>query len=337
MNMTLVRRFALELSITLSVYCVPSLPCRAADNDLAAAPRDAIPVIFDTDIGDDIDDTWALVMLLKSPQFDIKLITTTFGATDYRARLVAKLLMIAKRTEIPIGLGEGGRDGEKGSQWPWVQDFRLADYPGKIHRDGVGVVIDVIERSPQPVTVISIGPLQTMAAALERDPRIAPKAAFVGMHGSVRKGYDGGPVCAEYNVVKGAAVARKVLSAPWRQISITPLDTCGLVNLSGERFQALKNSRDPCVQALLENYRIWKGAKTVEEIGESTTLYDAAAVYLANPGRKPLSRSENLSIRVTDDGFTRIDAGGRKMSVATAWTDLDGFRDLLLNTLTGPR
>src|SRR5437762_12789661 len=54
-----------------------------------------IPVILDTDIGDDIDDTWALVMLLKSPQFDVKLITTTNGKQDYRVSLLAKLLMIA--------------------------------------------------------------------------------------------------------------------------------------------------------------------------------------------------------------------------------------------------
>jgi hypothetical protein len=35
------------------------------------------PVILDTDIGDDIDDTWALAMLLKSPELDLKFVTTT--------------------------------------------------------------------------------------------------------------------------------------------------------------------------------------------------------------------------------------------------------------------
>jgi len=32
-----------------------------------------IPVILDTDIGEDIDDTWALGLLLKCPEFDVKL------------------------------------------------------------------------------------------------------------------------------------------------------------------------------------------------------------------------------------------------------------------------
>ena len=64
-----------------------------------------IPVILDTDIGNDVDDVWALVMLLKSPEVDIRLITTGTNNTIYRARLVAKLLEIAERTDIPIGVG----------------------------------------------------------------------------------------------------------------------------------------------------------------------------------------------------------------------------------------
>ncbi|UCF42470.1 MAG: hypothetical protein JSV99_07655 [Planctomycetota bacterium] len=44
-------------------------------------PCKKMPVIFDTDIGDDIDDTWALALLLKSSEFDIKLVTTEVGDT----------------------------------------------------------------------------------------------------------------------------------------------------------------------------------------------------------------------------------------------------------------
>jgi inosine-uridine nucleoside N-ribohydrolase len=54
-----------------------------------------IPVILDTDIGSDIDDVWALVMLLNSPELDVKLILTANGDTVYRARIVAKLLEAA--------------------------------------------------------------------------------------------------------------------------------------------------------------------------------------------------------------------------------------------------
>ena len=42
-----------------------------------------IPVIVDTDIGHDVDDVWALAFLLRCPELDVKLITTTTGDTLY--------------------------------------------------------------------------------------------------------------------------------------------------------------------------------------------------------------------------------------------------------------
>jgi inosine-uridine nucleoside N-ribohydrolase len=316
----------------LSMLAIFALAGLSFAEDRVASPK--IPVILDTDIGDDIDDSWALVMLLKSPQFEVKLITTTFGKAEYRAKIIAKLLTAAHRTEIPIGLGEGGRGGT-GAQQPWVQDYKLSDYPGKIDPDGPAAIAQTIAKSPQPITVIAIGPPTTLAAALERYPEMAARASLAGMHGSVRKGYGGGKVSAEWNVRAVPAAARRVLSAPWRQITITPLDTCGLISLSGERFQTLKQCNDPLVQVLLENYRIWAKKDRLDQLKATTTLYDTVAVYLAYPGERPLVHLETLPIRVTNDGFTLIDPAGTKMSVATEWKDLDGYRDLLVKVLTG--
>jgi inosine-uridine nucleoside N-ribohydrolase len=294
------------------------------------------PVVLDTDIGDDFDDTWAISLLLRSPELDVKLITTTCGKAEYRAKIIARLLTIAGRTDIPVGLGEGGHNGTGGQQ-AWIEKYKLSDYPGKIHADGAGAIIDLIEGSKEPVTVIAIGPLHTLAAVLDRQKSIASKASLVGMIGSVRKGYDGKAPSAEYNVAANISAAQKVLTAPWRQISITPLDTCGTVNLSGERFEALKKSRDPLAQAVIENYRIWKNAKSAEEIHASSVLFDTAAIYLAFPGSRPFMKLEPLPISVTSDGFTRIDPKGTKMTVASEWHDLDGFRDLLLKRLCNPQ
>jgi inosine-uridine nucleoside N-ribohydrolase len=302
---------------------------------VAAQPTPAkTPVILDTDIGDDIDDTWALVMLLKSSDLDLKLVTTTCGKAEYRAKLIAKLLSIAGRDDIPIGLGEGGRDGG-GPQDAWVKDFKLSDYHGKVHRNAAAAIADLIESSREPVTVISIGPCHTVAAALKARPQIASKASFVGMHGSVFKGYGGGPVEAEYNVKCNVAAAQRVLSAPWKKVAITPLDTCGQVTLSGERFQKLVQSDDPLVKALLENYRIWAKKNRASELKSSSTLFDTVAIYLACPETTSLKR-QSLSISVSDDGITRVDKNGRPMSVATDWKDLDGFRDRLVEVLVKP-
>src|SRR3974377_591872 len=60
--------------------------------------RKKTPVLLDTDIGDDIDDTWALALLLKSPELDLKLVVTDFGNTVYRAKIAAPPPEIPRQT-----------------------------------------------------------------------------------------------------------------------------------------------------------------------------------------------------------------------------------------------
>lgn len=64
-----------------------------------------IPVIIDTDIGTDIDDSWAISYLLQKPSIDIKLILTESHDTPERTKLLAKFLTVIGRTDIPIGTG----------------------------------------------------------------------------------------------------------------------------------------------------------------------------------------------------------------------------------------
>jgi inosine-uridine nucleoside N-ribohydrolase len=297
-----------------------------------AAPSEPVSVILNTDIGDDIDDTWALVMLLKSPELDLRLVTTTHGKAAYRAKLICRILEVAGRTDVPVGLGAGGLDGS-GRQQAWVEAYDLKNYHGKIYNDGTQAIIDIVRGSSKPVTVISVGPSTTVAAALEKSPEIAARALFVGMQGAVRKGYDGGTVGPEYNVKENVPAARAALLAPWLETIITPLDTCGLVRLTGERFKRLAGSDDPLVRALLENYRIWAQKESVLNLTGSSVLFDTVAVYLALPGDKPRLRLEQLRINVKSNGLTVIDPAGAKMSVATAWSDLDGFEDYLVRVL----
>jgi len=295
---------------------------------------DRLPVILDTDIGDDIDDTWALVALLRSPELDLKLVTTTFGKAVYRAEIAAGILTIAGRTDVPIGLGGGGREGT-GGQAAWAGKMPLAAYKGRIHQDGVKALIDLVRSSPRPLTIISIGPSTTLAEALARDPGIADKAFFVGMQGSVHKGYDGGPVSPEWNVKGDVPAAQRALSAPWKRTLITPLDTCGLVRLKGGRFASLARSADLLVAALMENYRLWAKKAALADLAESSVLFDTVAVFLALPSRPDFLSFEDLPIAVDDQGFTRVDPSGRRMSAATAWKDLDGYADWLIRRLQG--
>lgn len=296
-------------------------------------PHRPIPVILDTDIGGDIDDTWALAMLLKSPELDLKLVSTCAGDTPYRARVAARLLQVAGRHDIPIGVGIQQKT-DAGPQAPWVSDYHLPQYPGPIIDDGVQAIIDTIMASPDPVTLICVGPLTNIAAALDREPRIAQRTRFVGMHGNIRKPF-GSATCAipEYNVKVDVPAALKVFAAPW-PMTITPLDTCGFVILKGAKYAAVQQCTDPLTSAVMDNYRIWcKSLKRDWADTRSSVLFDTAAVYLAFD--ESLAVMEELPLRIEADGLTAIHDSGRPVRCATEWKDLPAFEDLLVSRLIG--
>jgi inosine-uridine nucleoside N-ribohydrolase len=332
---------------TLTMFLV-TVGCGISNSVLPWSRSERIPVIFDTDIGGDIDDTWALALLVQSPEFDVKLVTTAVGDTKAKAKIVAKFLETVGRTDIPVGIGvQQSKDGHR--QKAWTQNYELSSYPGTVHEDGVQAIVDTIMNSAKPIKLIAVGPLPNVAAALEHEPRIAERAEFVGMHGSVRRGYGcSAKVDAEYNVRADAKAAQKVFTAPWK-MTITPLDTCGIVQLEGEKYQKVLHRGSPLTRALIENYRAWYKQGILDEHKDlseaevnkrvdqkvnssSTTLFDTVGIYLGMS--TDLVKIEKLGIRVTDDGYTRIDDSAKVISCATEWKDLDAFEDFLVERLT---
>jgi inosine-uridine nucleoside N-ribohydrolase len=326
----------------LAVFCCAAL---ASDGGMALGPVDQsypIPVAYVSDIGDDIDDTWALGFVLKCPELDLRLVVTDQGMTRYRGRLFGRFLEAAGRTDVPIALGPDVNLHGEGPIAEWIREYPLERYPGIVHEDGVQALIDLIMTSERSITVIAVGPVPTVAAALNREPRIAQRARFVGMHGSLRRGFgadaERGPV-AEYNVAADVGAIRTVFAAPW-PVTITPLDTCGRVYLDGELYQRVLRSPDPVARAIIENYRLWaphqEWVRDPVALLDSRTshLYDTVAVFLAFRGDG--LKIEELDIHVTDQGMTIQDPKGRRMRVATEWTDLQAFRELLVERLIGP-
>ncbi len=283
-----------------------------------------VPVILDTDIGDDIDDTWALAMMLNCPELDVRLVASDYGDTVYRAKLIARLLEVAGRAEIPVAVGERARDGG-GRQSAWVEGYDLGDYPGTVREDGVSAIIDTIMGSEEQMTVVCIGPIPNMGLAIEREPRIAENARFVGMHGNVagRRDDEGRPI-AEYNVHCAPGALRAVFNAPWQK-TITPLDTCATVQLTGERYAAVRDSGAPLARAVMENYRIWAQGSEHDPDRASSTLFDTVAVYLAYA--EDLLDMEVLGISVTEGGRFELDDNAPMVRAATAWKDLEAFED----------
>ncbi len=298
-------------------------------------PGKKIPVILDTDIGLDIDDTWALGLLLKCPELDVKLITTSSDNTTLKAKLVAKFLESVGRSHIPIGIGlEENR--KKGWMYPWVKDYNISQYPGTVHNNATEIICSTITNSIKPITLIAIGPLGTVAESLKLKPSIIDNSRFVGMHGSIRDGYWGsGQPHREYNVKKNIRACKDVFQAPWEK-TITPLDTCRDIVLSGALLERFMISDNLVVKSIKENIEIWK-KKIIPKLiltkkNQTSTLFDTVAVYLGFS--EDLLNIEELKIEVTDNGLTQISDNGNLIRCATSWKDLELFKELLVERLT---
>ena len=296
-----------------------------------AAP---VPVILDTDLGDDIDDTWALCQALGDPRMDVKLIVTASHNTPLKARLVGKILEKIGRTDIPLGIGKKTEDAAI-NQAAWLGDYTLDKYPGKVHEDGVGAMIDLIRSQPAGhFKLCAIGPLPNLEEALKRAPDIAEKTDVTLMAGSVRIGYNGKATPdPEWNVVCNIPAARAVFAAPWK-ITIAPLDVCGTLRLEWEEYLRVKNSGAPRARAVIENYDVWKHRGQYPADG-SSVLFDTTAIELLVSDS--LMAVETLNLAVDDKGMTVVDeAKGRPVRCAMGWRDEGAFKQALIGFLTRP-
>lgn len=295
-----------------------------------------IPVIFDTDIGNDVDDMWALQYLLNCPELDVKLITVEIDSSEERAKLVAKFLETVGRTEIPIGIGPN-RAG-KLNQHDWVAEYSLDSYRGELLDDAATAIMDMINSADEPITVIGVGPVPVVAEAVKKDPFICQNARFVGMHGSIYRGYGNSdtPV-PEYNVRAAPAALRTVFEGDW-ECSVTPLDTCGTFDLRGDAYKQFVACDKPGATAVMENYRIWLPAaswmkdKTMIK-DRSSTLFDIVAVTMAFS--EEWMQMETLPLEVDDKGMTLVnESDGRPVRCAIRWRDYDAYVDHVLERLT---
>ena len=292
-----------------------------------------IPIILDTDIGNDIDDTWALGMLLNSPEFDLKLVLTSTGDARYRARVAAGFLEACGRDDIPVGIGVSRADGSPETMHEYADSYRLEQYSGGIWEDGVGRALELIAAEPE-LTVIGIAPLTTLAELCRRDERAVARCCLSVMGGSIAKRHHGAAgAVAEYNIKLDVPAAQRTFRAPWREIRLTPLDHCGDIALSGADYRKVAESTAPIPRNILAQYALWRNHwKHDGPADASSILYDTAAVHLAYSGE--FTRLERLKLAVDDDGFTRISPEEREMLVAMEMTDPAAFQRRLVERLT---
>ncbi len=307
---------------SLSLWLVLLLTAISA---ACAQQQKVIPqkLIIDTDIGDDIDDAYALTLALHSPEFEIVGVTTAWGDTALRAQLAARLLAIAGANKIPVEPGVPTHSKTTFSQRAWASAG-----PTPAHGDAVDFLLAQARRYPHQVTLIAIGPLTNIGAAIDRDPsafRLLNRVVLMG--GSIHCGYGNPratpppPPQPEYNIAMDPGAARKLL-ASGVPIFMMPLDSTQWKLDDGKLAQVAARST-PSTDALLVLTTEWQLATHQH----TPTLYDAMAVaYALHPDICPTTP---LRLQVDDTGSTRV-VEGQVNAHACLKGNGDAFFHLLL-------
>jgi purine nucleosidase len=304
-----------------------TIPATAAHSQ-AKTPADSELVLLDTDIGDDIDDAFALSLALKSPEVKLLGITTTYGDTGLRAQLVDRYLEAVGRSGIPVA---------NGATTPHTNVFTQAAYAERqpVHKGPAATefLLNQIRAHPGQITLIGIGPLFNVQAAIEKDPATFKKLKrVVIMGGSIDRGYDSAtdnkrPPDAEWNIKCDPAGLRALL-ASGVPVYMMPLDSTQL-RLSQHDLEQILAHGSPVTDQLALLYHQWVLGNDVR--WTTPTLFDPVAV--AYSIRPDLCPTTPMRIEVDDKGFTRRVDGPPNAQVCLK-SDESGFRQLLLDRLT---
>lgn len=302
--------------------------------------NEKIPVILDTDIGGDIDDSWALAFLLRCPELDTKLVLTCLeGGEDTvaRARITAKQIFESGFSHIPVGSGIPVEEYTT-DMGGWAKDFDLDSYPAPFYKDGISAMIDIIMNSEKTVTILCIGPMTNIAEALRREPRIAEKARILAIMGSIYNGHSLDIIekASDYNVRADIPSARAVFAAPW-DITIAPLDITAHLVVGDDNYQHIlaKRETDPVCKTVLSAFDTWMVEHNCTYYKTHTTsLYDTAAIYMAVTGDYNVIMEDHV-LEIDDGGYMNDCDDGRLVHCAVYWKYKDIFYKFLTDRLCG--
>lgn len=264
-------------------------------------------IIIDTDIGDDVDDAFAIALALQSPELQILGISTTFGDTELRAKLTDRLLGEAGRQDIPVATGTPTSFKSNFTQRRYAEggNFAKASHP-----NATDFILDQIRRYPNQVTLVAIGPLVNIGALIDKDLDTFRKLRrVVLMGGSVYRRYGDmgyapprGPE-PEWNIKNDIPSAQKLFASSV-PIFMMPLDSTQL-KLDEVKRPLIFQTATPLTDALTLLYHEW---------GQQTpTLFDVMTVaYILDPKLCPTTA---LHISVDEQGSTRPTPGNPNAQV----------------------
>ena len=221
-------------------------------------------VLLDVDTG--VDDALALIFALRSPELDVRAITTVAGntAVDQALRNTLLLLDVLQAPAIPVA---------RGADRPLVRPLVTAGevhgatgmgnattvYPpprrGPCDQDATQLILSTIAAERDQLTLVATGPLTNLARALEANPttfRLLGRLVVMG--GAFRTWGNTGPV-AEFNFFCDPEAARAVFEAGL-EVTLVPLDVTERAVLPRATLRALSQLRDSSVFQFVREFTV---------------------------------------------------------------------------------
>jgi inosine-uridine nucleoside N-ribohydrolase len=279
-------------------------------------------IIFDTDIGTDIDDAYALALILASPELDLVGVTIANNRTDQRAKLALRMLYEVGREDIPVAVGRVTETGGSVNQYPWAEGFAAAQ---PIAQPAAEFLVDQVSQHPGEITIVAVGPFTNLGDALALDPQLLQKArSFCIMGGCVGWPEGATPeIRPEYNIVTDTPASQAMFQAGV-PVLMVPLDATMQVKLEADFRGKLEARGTPLTEALVRMLALWPH--------ETPVLHDPLAIgMVVDP---TLCGVADMRIEVDDAGLTRPVTGEANCRAAVT-PRVGAFLQLFMERLLG--
>ncbi len=299
--------------------------------------QNPIPVVFDSNLGDGIDQEFALALALQSPELNVRVVTVVGDDAENRMRLAWKVMGLYGRRDIALGRGASepllgstpGRSLQLGVLTP--EDL----LPPGSNRDGISLIVDTVLYSPGPVTLITTGPLTNIALAIKVDPRIKQNIArIIVTGGTLDSPRD------EYNI-QHDRIAAEIVFSSGVPITVVSRDSSGGCMLGASEIDRLRSARNPASQFLVQLIELaQKGQKNKFPI-----LHDPLAVAVSFQPALINSQSGNISVDTADPHVsgnarflpaTELSNAQPPKTALASQADCRRFIDLLVERLAAP-
>jgi inosine-uridine nucleoside N-ribohydrolase len=283
-------------------------------------------VIFDTDPG--VDDAMALYYALAHPNIDVIGITTTFGnvlveqaATNalYLCALAGRTITVTQGVNKPISkISDAPPDHIHGADGLGNLAHRIATKGQLDPRSSAQFIVDMVRRYPGEITLVAVGPLGNLAAALQLAPELPSLVReVILMGGTVLESGNVSPV-AEANIWNDPHAADRVFTAGW-PLTMVGLDVTHQLILPLTLFQKIaKHHKHIATDTLYHAVQFYSAfySQHDPQVAHVNGCYGhdvLAFVVLTNP---ELFTLETGRVRVATDGLAQGQTMMRRKDVS---------------------